>query len=113
MRVQIDGISSYDEDQVALVTRIRNSTLLRAANAQASAVTVDVATKPVDVMGYEEPMHLLGPEVVEPFKTLVVKARTRITFTAGQLHCLTLMMDSRDRTLPPGLVVTGAYTMLR
>ena len=28
-------------------------------------------------------MHLLTAEVVEPFETLVVKARTKITFTVG------------------------------
>ena len=58
-------------------------------------------------------MHLLAPEVVEPFETLVVKARTKIIFTAGHLHCSTLAMDSKDGTLPPGLVVAGAYTVLR
>ena len=52
-------------------------------------------------------------KVVEPFKTLVVKARTKITFTARCLHCSTLTMDSKDGTLPPGLVVTGAYTVLK
>ena len=69
--------------------------------------------KPVDVMGYQEPMRLLALEVVEPFETLVVRARTKITFTARCLHCMTLAMDSKDGTLPPGLVVTGAYTVLR
>ena len=58
-------------------------------------------------------MHLLMAEVVEPFKTLIVKARTKITFTAGHLCCSTLAMDSRDGTLPPGLIVTGAYTVLK
>ena len=62
---------------------IRKSTLLWAAATQASAVRADIATEPVNVMGYQEPMHLLAPEVVEPFKTLVVKARTKITFTTG------------------------------
>ena len=57
-------------------------------------------------------MCLLAPEVVEPFKTLVVKARTKIIFTARHLHCSTLVMDSKDGTLPPGLV-TGVYTVLR
>ena len=122
MRVQIDGISGYDEDQVVLIAQscakfvhrvpiilgmpttdqaiailkeseidelatpwacIRKSTLLQAAAAQASTVRVDITTKPLDVMGYWEPVHLLAPKVVEPFKTLVVKARTKITFTAG------------------------------
>ena len=122
MRVQIDGISSYDKDQVVLIAWssakfahkfpiilgmpttdqaiatlkeseidelatpwacIRKSTLLQAAAAQASAVRADVTTKPADVMGYQEPVHLLVPNVVEPFKTLVVKARTKIAFTAG------------------------------
>ena len=55
-------------------------------------------------------MHLLTAEVVEPFEMLVVKARTKITFTAWCLHCSTLAMDSKDRTLPPGLIVTGAYS---
>ena len=32
---------------------------------------------------------------------LVVKARTKITFTAGHLHCSTLAMDLKDGTLPP------------
>ena len=76
-------------------------------------VRTDVTTKEVDVTGYEEPMHLLVPKVVELFKMLVVKARTKIIFTAGCLHCSTLVMDSKDGTLPPGLVVTGAYTVLR
>ena len=76
-------------------------------------VRADVAMKPVNFMGYEEPAHLLASGVVKPFKTLVVKARTKITFMAGHLHCSTLMMDSKGGTLPPGLVVTGAYTVLK
>ena len=92
---------------------VRKSTLLRAATTQVSAVRADVTMKPVNVTGYEEPVHLLAAEVVKPFKTLVVKARTKITFTAGHLHCSTLAMDSKDGTLPPGLVVTGAYTVLK
>ena len=39
-----------------------------------------------------------------------MKARTKITFTAGHLCCSTLAMDSKDGTLPPGLIVTGAYS---
>ena len=62
-------------------------------------------------MGYEEPVCLLMAEVVEPFEMLVVKARTRITFTAGHLCCSTLTMDSNDGTLPPGLIVTGALQL--
>ena len=84
-----------------------------AATTRVAAVRADVTTKPVDVTGYEEPVRLLAPEVVEPFETLVVKARTKIAFTAGRLHCSTLAMDSKDGTLPPGLVVTGAYTVLK
>ena len=80
---------------------------------QVSAVRADVVTKPIDVMGYEEPIHLLASEVVEPFEMLVVKARTKIIFTARCLHCSTLTMDSKDGTLPPRLVVTGAYTVLK
>ena len=53
------------------------------AAAQVSVVRTDVANKPIDVMGHEEPMRLMGPEVVNPFKTLVVKAQSKITFTAG------------------------------
>ena len=44
---------------------------------------------------------------------LVVKARTKIAVTAGCLCCSTLAMDSKDGTLPPGLIVTGAYTVLK
>ena len=119
MRVQIDGISSYDKDQVALVAHtstkfahhvpiilgtptmdrvivtlkeseidklatpwacVRKSTLLWAAATQVSAVRADVVTKPVDVVGYEEPVCFLASEVVEPFEMLVVKARTKIIF---------------------------------
>ena len=58
-------------------------------------------------------MHLLTAEVVEPFETLVVKARMKITFTAGCLHCSTLAIDSKDGTLPPRLIVTGAYTVMK
>ena len=91
---------------------MRKSTLLQAATTWVTAVRADVAMKPIDVMGYKEPMHLLTAEVVEPFEMLVVKARTKITFTAGCLHCSTLMMDSKDGTLPPRLIVTGAYTVM-
>ena len=59
------------------------------------------------------PICLLAVEVVKPFETLVVKARTKITFTAGHLRCSTLAMDSKDGTLPPRLVVTSAYTVLK
>ena len=56
----------------------------------------------------KSPYVSLAAEVVKPFETLVVKARTKVTFMAGCLHCSTLSMDSKDGTLPPGLVVTGA-----
>ena len=55
----------------------------------------------------------MGAKVLEPFKTLVVKAKTKITFTMGQLCCLILVMDSQDGTLPPRLVVMGDYIVLR
>ena len=42
-----------------------------------------------------------------------MKARTKVTFTAGRLHCSTLAMNSKDGTLPPGLIVTGAYTVMK
>ena len=42
-----------------------------------------------------------------------MKARTKITFTTGHLCCSTLAMDSKDGTLSPGLIVTGAYTVLK
>ena len=64
-------------------------------------------------MGYEEPICLLTAEVVKPFKTLVVKARTKITFMAGCLCCSTLAMDSKDGALPPRLIVTSAYTVMK
>ena len=64
-------------------------------------------------MGYEEPICLLTAEVVKPFEMLVVKARTKITFTAGCLCCSTLTMDSKDGTLPPGLIVASAYTVMK
>ena len=108
MSVQINRISGYNEDQVALVAHssaefahhvpiilgtpttdraiktlkeseidrlatpwacVRKSTLLQAATTQVTAVRADVATKPIDVMGYEEPMCLLTAEVVKPFET--------------------------------------------
>ena len=92
---------------------VRKSTLLQAATTRVAAVRADVAMKPINVMGYEEPVHLLAAEVVKPFETLVVKARTKITFTTGHLCCSTLAMDLKDGTLPPGLIVTGAYTVLK
>ena len=70
---------------------VRKSTLLQAATTRVAAVRADVTTKPVDVVGYEELVRLLTVEVVEPFKMLVVKARTKITFTAGRLCCSTKM----------------------
>ena len=92
---------------------VRKSTLLWAATTRVAAVRADITMKPVDITGYEEPIHLLAVEVVKPFETLVVKVRTKITFTTGYLHCSTLAMDSKDETLPPGLVVTGAYMVLK
>ena len=64
-------------------------------------------------LGYEEPIHLLTAEIVKPFEMFIVKARRKITFTAEHLHCSTLAMDSKDGTLPPGLIVTGAYTVMK
>ena len=87
--------------------------LLWAATTQVTAVRADVATKPIDVTGYEEPVCLLTAEVVEPFETLIVKARMKITFTAGHLCCSTLAMDSKDGTPLPRLIVTGAYTVMK
>ena len=152
MSVQINGISGYNEDQVALMAHssaefahhvpiilgtpttdrvivtlkeseidrlatlwacVRKSMLLWAATTQVTAIRADVTTKPINVMGYEEPICLLTAEVVKPFETLVVKARTKITFTAGHLCCSTLTMDSKNGTLPPGLIVTGAYTVMK
>ena len=86
--------------------------LLWAATTWVAAIRADVAMKPIDVTGYEEPLRLLTA-VVEPFETLVVKARTKITFTDGCLCCSTLAMDSKDGTLPPGLIVTSAYTVMK
>ena len=92
---------------------VRKSTLLQAATTRVAAVRADVTTKPIDITGYKEPIRLLAPEVVEPFEMLVVKARMKIAFTTGCLCCSTLAMDSKDSTLPPRLVVTGAYTVLK
>ena len=92
---------------------VRKSTLLRAATTRVAAVRADVTTKPINIMGYEETVRLLTAEVVEPFEMLVVKARTKIAFTTGHLCCSTLAMDSKDGTLPPRLVVTGTYTVLK
>ena len=94
-------------------TCVRKSTLLRAVTTWVAAVRADVTMKPINVMGYKEPVRLLTAEVVELFETLVVKARTKITFTARHLCCSTLMMDSKDGTLPPGLIVTDAYTVMK
>ena len=107
-----DRVSEIDELMTPWAC-VRKSMLLQAVATWVSVVRANVTMKQVNVMGYEEPMHLLAPKVVEPFETLVVKARTKIIFTARHLHCSTLMMDSKDGTLPPGLVVTGAYTVFR
>ena len=91
----------------------KESTLLQAMTTQVAAIRADVTMKLIDVMGYEEPVHLLTAEVVKPFEMLVVKARTKITFMAGCLHCSTLAMDSKDGALPPRLIVTSAYTVMK
>ena len=119
MNVQIEGISGYNEDQVALMAHssakfahhipiilgtptmdqairtlkeskidklatlwacVRKSTLLQAATTRVAVVRADVTVKPIDVMGYEEPVRLLTAEVVKPFKMLVLKARTKNYF---------------------------------
>ena len=92
---------------------VRKSTLLRVATTRVAAVRADVTMKPINVTGYEEPVHLLAAEVVKPFEMLVVKARMKITFTTGHLCCSALAVDSKDGTLPPRLIVTGAYTVLK
>ena len=111
--MQIDGISGYDEDQVALIAHssaefahhvpitlgtpttvgeseseidmlatlwacVRKNTLLRAAATWVSVVRADVAMKPIDVTGYEEPIQLLASEVAKPFEMLVMKASENI-----------------------------------
>ena len=92
---------------------VRKSTLLQAITTWVTAVRADVAMKPIDVMGYKEPIHLLTAEVVKPFEMLVVKARMKITFTAGHLCCSTLAMDLKDGTPPHRLIVTSAYTIIK
>ena len=87
--------------------------MLWAATTWVAAVRADVTTKPINVTGYEEPVCLLTAEVVKPFETLFVKARMKITFTAGCLCCSTLAMDSKDGTLSPRLIVTDAYTVMK
>ena len=102
-------IATLKESEIdELVTHwacIRKSTLLRAVATWVSVVRADVAMKPINVMGYEEPTFLLASEVVDPFETLVMKARTKIIFMARCLNYSNLAMDSKDGTLPPGLVV--------
>ena len=46
--------------------------LLLAAAACASTVRADIATKPIDIMGYQEPICLMESVVIEPFKILIV-----------------------------------------
>ena len=114
MNRAIKTLKESEIDKLAtLWACVQKSTLLRAATTRVAADRADVTMEPVNIMGYKEPIHLLAVEVVEPFETLVVKARTKITFTAGCLRCSTLAMDSKDGTLPPGLVVTSAYTVLK
>ena len=116
-RQKVEAIMTLKESEIDRLATpwacVRKSTLLQAATTQVAAIRADVTTEPIDVTGYEEPIHLLTAEIVEPFETLVVKARTKITFTAGHLCCSTLAMDSKDGTLPPGLIVTGAYTVMK
>ena len=111
------AIATFKESEIDRLATpwacVRKSTLLWAATTQVTAVRADVTTKPIDVMGYEEPTCLLTAKVVKPFKMLVVKARTKITFTAGHLCCSTLAMDSKDGTLPPRLIVTSANTVMK
>ena len=80
----IAALKESEIDQLATPWAcVRKSTLLQVVAAQVPVVRTDVASKPVDVMGYEEPMKLIGSKIVNPFETLVVKAQTKITFTAG------------------------------
>ena len=57
-------------------------------------------------------VNMITPECVVALG-LQVGPSAKITFTTGQLCCSTLTMNSIDGTLPLGLVVTGAYTVLR
>ena len=88
--------------------------MLQAATTRVAAVRADVTTKPIDVMGYEEPACLLTAEVVEPFEMLVVKARTKITFNGLGAYAVPLLQWIRRMELSHlGLIVTGAYTVLK
>ena len=73
---------------------VHKNTLLWAAAACVSAVQSDVATKPIDVMGYEEPIRFQESIMVKPFELLVVKGWTKITFITGKLCCGTFTMNS-------------------
>ena len=63
---------------------------------------MDMATKPIDSVGHQEPVWHMEAVSVEMFESLVVKVQTKITFTAGRLRCSTFMMESQDGTLPQG-----------
>ena len=47
---------------------VRKSTLLWAATTWVTAIRADVAMKPIDITGYEEPIHLLTAEVVDRYR---------------------------------------------
>ena len=62
---------------------------------------------PVDVMGYEELVPLLGPKVAESFKNLGGKGQDQ-----DYIYCRMITLLNPDGTLPLGLVVTGPMQCL-
>ena len=113
MNLVIVTLKESKIDRLATPWACVRKSMLQAAKTWVAAVRADITTKPINITGYEEPIHLLTAEVVEPFETLVVKARTKITFMARHMCCSTFAMDSKDGTLSPRLIVTGAYTVMK
>ena len=61
--------------------------LLRIALAH---VYADIATKPMNILGYKEPIQLMESTLIEPFNSLVVK--TRMNNLIPYLHLVVGML---------------------
>ena len=50
---------------------------------------------------------------IEPFESLVVRAKTKTIFTAGRFRVSTFALNSKEGTLLPDLLVTNMYAILK
>ena len=152
LQVQVDGVSGYNEPQIALVVpdnsefarrvpvtlgtpvigrvvnvikeseldaistpwaMARTAHLLANARRAHTEIRDDVANRPLDPLDFDEVVRAKRDEVVYPFSSAMVHAKTETVFMGYRLNVMSQSLKPEDGSLPPGLTVNGHYDTLK